>query len=210
MIVATAGFLYLIVFQFQGTLRHHGFLLIFLTGAFILSSFEKNQKWAEKIDWAPNVGRIIFSAVMILQFFKGLAVIQDELERNFSDSGNAARFIIDNGLDKYTIVGHRSYAASAVAAYLPNRKKIWYADQQRFGTFVYLDTVFFNNYLKYNADYAPYIVKEKFSKPDSILLLLNMPIQFPEFQRQWQLLYQTKEEPIKRDEIYFIYRYVYL
>lgn len=206
LIIATAGYLYLALYQFQGTMRHHGFLLIFLIGAFIISKFEKPLPQFEKLKWSDTTGAAIFAFILLLQAFKAVPVLNDENERNFSDAKNAGDFINKNGVQYHTIVGHRSYAASAVAPYLP--KPIWYADQQRYGTFVYLDTVFFNNYLKYNGDFAPYIVGEKFQNKDSILLLMNMPIQYPEFLRQWQLIYQTREEPIKRDEIFFIYRHI--
>lgn len=206
LLIATAGYLYLALYQFQGTMRHHGFLIIFLIGAFMLSKFEKPLQLINELKWFENVGSLAFAFILLLQALKAVPVISDENMRNFSDARNAAEFITHNGLQHHTIVGHRSYAASAVAPYLP--KPIWYADQQRYGTFVYLDTVFFNNYLKYSGDYAPYIVNEKFQNKDSVLLLMNMPIQYPEFLRQWQLIYQTREEPIKRDEIFFIYRHI--
>ncbi|MBX2904298.1 MAG: hypothetical protein KF872_12190 [Chitinophagales bacterium] len=206
--ISVLGFSYLIAYKFQGTLRHHGFLLVFLLGAFIIASYYKSIASLETYKWLDWVGAGLFAFVMFSQDLKSIDYIQEENNRNFSDAQNTGEFLMKNGLDKYTIVGHRSYAASAVAPYLPKGKPIWYADQQRNGTFIPLDTVFFNNYMKYNGDYAPYIVAMKFQQKDSILLLMNTPIQYPEFQREWRLIYQTREEPIKRDEVFFIYQHV--
>ena len=205
-LIATAGFLYLALYQFQGTTRHHGFLLIFLLGAFIIAAKYKPWQKLESYKWIDLSGLIVFVALLSFQVLKATDFISVENERSFSDAKNAGEFIMKNNLDKYTIVGHRSYAASAVAPFLPIGKPIWYADQQRNGTFIYLDTVFFNNYMKYSGDYAPFIVQEKFPNQDSVLLLMSMPLQYPEFLKQWQLIYRTTEEPIKRDEAFFIYR----
>jgi hypothetical protein len=205
-LIATAGFLYLALYQFQGTTRHHGFLLIFLLGAFVIAAQYKPWQKLENYKWIDLSGIVVFVALLSFQVLKATDFIGVENEKNFSDAKNAGEFIMKNNLDKYTIVGHTSYAASAVAPYLPIGKPIWYADQKRNGTFVFLDTVFFNNYFKYSADYAPYIVQETFQNKDSVLLLMSMPIQHPEFLKQWQMIYRTTEEPIKRDEIFFIYR----
>lgn len=209
-VISVAGFSYLVAYKFQGTVRHHGILLIFLLGAFIIASFYKSIQSLEKYKWLDWLGVGVLSLLLLSQDVRALDFIQEDSEKNFTDAKNAADFIMRSGLDKYTIVGHRSYAASAVVPYFPKGKELWYADQQRYGTFIKLDTVFYNNYMKYSSDYAPFIVSEKFPNQDSVLLLLNMPIQFPEFQERWQLIYQTREQPIKRDEIFFIYRHVSL
>ncbi|MBL0310637.1 MAG: hypothetical protein IPP77_13485 [Bacteroidetes bacterium] len=205
--VGLAGYSYLVAYKFQGTLRHHGFLLTFLAAAYALAMRYQPIKKFEKFKWIETGGAILFSLMLGVQALKGFNFVKEDWERTFSDAKNAAEFINRNQLYNYTIVGHRSYAASAVVPYLPDHKPVWYADQQRFGTFVYLDTTFFHNYMKYSSDYAPYIAQQKFSNLDSVILLLNAPIQHPEFLSRWDLIYRTMEQPIKGDEAFFIYKY---
>lgn len=205
--VGLAGYCYLVAYKFQGTLRHHGFLLTFLIAAYALAVRYEPWKKFENLKWVETGGAILFSLILGLQALKGFNFVKDDWGRNFSDAGNAGEFINRNQLNHYTIVGHRSYAASAVVPYLPDHKSVWYADQQRFGTFVYLDTVFFNNYLKYSSDYAPYLAQQKFQNLDSVILLLNGPIQYQEFLNRWDLIYRTAEQPSKGDEVFFIYKY---
>lgn len=205
--VGLAGYCYLVAFKFQGTLRHHGFLLTFLVAAFALALRYQPLKRFENLKWVETAGVILFSVLMGFQALKGFNVVKMDWEKNFSDAKNAAEFIQRAQLESYTFVGHRSYAASALVPYFSHHKPVWYADQQRYGTFVYLDTLFFRNYMKYSADYAPYILPQHFQHPDSIILLLNSPLQYQEFLNQWELIYRTAEEPIKSDEAFFIYRY---
>ncbi len=205
LLIATAGYIYLSLYQFQGTTRHHGFLLIFLFGGFALAGYESALKRFENLRWLETSTKGVFAFLMLLLVFKSFNYITDEWNRNFSDAKNVAEFINKNGLDKYTIVGHRSYAVSAVVPYLPKGKEIWYADQKRYGSFVYLDTVFFNNYLSYNGDYAPFMVQENFKPTDSVLLLMSVPIQYPDFLKIWKPVYQSQTEPIKRDEAFIVY-----
>jgi hypothetical protein len=164
-------------------------------------------KQFEKYAWVEKSGAMLLSLLLGIQVLKGSDSIVRDIDDNFTDAKNAAEFIVNNGLDKYEIIGHRSYAASAVVPYLPNRKPIYYADQQRYGTFVKLDTVFFNNYMKYSGDYAPYIAAQKFKNLDSVVLLMSVPIEFPAFMEEWEPVYQTLKEPVQRDEVFIIYRH---
>jgi hypothetical protein len=205
--VAVAGYCYLVAYKFQGTMRHHGFLLVFILAAYAYATRYNPLKQFEKYAWIEKGGVILLSALLGMQVLKGSETIMADVDGNFTDAKNAAEFITKNGLDKYEIVGHRSYAASAVVPYLPNNKPVWYADQQRYGTFVYLDTVFFNNYMKYSGDYAPYIASQKFKNLDSVILLMSVPIEYPAFVNEWEPVYQTRVQPIQRDEMFIIYRH---
>ncbi len=205
--VAVAGYCYLVAFKFQGAIRHHGFLLTFILAAYAYATHYQPLKQFEKFAWVEKGGLIMLSVLLGIQMLKGSDMTFRDLEDNFTDSKNAAEFINNNGLANYEIVGHRSYAASSIVPYLPGKKTIFYADQNRSTTFIILDTVFYNNYMKYSGDYAPYIAAQKFKNLDSVLLVMNMPIEYPAFLNEWEPVYQTIKEPIQRDEVFVIYRH---
>ncbi|MEP7266913.1 MAG: hypothetical protein ABI844_04745 [Saprospiraceae bacterium] len=156
-------------------------------------------------NYAQYANYILFAICMSISAVKATQAVSTEIKQSHSDAENAAKFIIDNNLLSYEIVGHRSYLASAIVPYFPKGKKIWYADRKEEGTFLKFDTLYYNTDLKVSYADAVHFAMNKFPGNQKVLLLLSIPIPI-EFESQWQLIYATQTPQIQRDEAYFIYR----
>ena len=130
-----------------------------------------------------------------------------DIQLPFSDSKNAARFIIRHHLDDRDIVAFRSENTSALLPYLPHIK-FWYPEIEDYGTFVTWDKKHFNGKDISNLELLAQI-KERFPPGDSdVILILSyyMPLDRPSLKRYW-LLYETKKKVFwYGGEKYYIYK----
>jgi hypothetical protein len=105
----------------------------------------------------------------------------------------------------HTLIGHRSYTASAIVPYLPPSKTIWYADRQEFGTYLKFDSLFYQKNLTVSYPQAVSNTLNRFGADKNLLFIASIPLK-NEAGSQWNLIYQSNKNTIQTDEVYFIYK----
>lgn len=120
----------------------------------------------------------------------------------------AARFLNEEKYDDYIIVGHGSAYVSSIVPFLKDGKKVWYADQQEFGS-----------YVTWNAKYNAMVdskqnevirrIKTHFDEDDKILVVLDKAHYSGALSRQnLKLVYESPVDPVKQsDERYYIFEF---
>ena len=195
------GVFYIFVFKHVGTLRHHGFLLIWLMFAMGLASVGR-AKSGNYIDKATIA---LLNLCFILSIFFAGRHHYNEYRYSFSGAQAAATYINDHLGPSPIIVAHPSIKASALAPHL-STGRLWYADVEAFGT-----------YITWNEAYA--IGKEldasavlekaelKFAASgEAFLYVTDRPL--PDtLQIGYNLLYKTEEVVFGYgEERYYLYR----
>ncbi len=187
-------------------LRYYLLFMVLITGVFWLISSEiyaiahfkdRIQKYAY---WVFIIG---FGLCQTVSAKNGIQMLVREIRQSHSDAGPVGDFIAKNYLD-YTIIGHRSYTASAIVPYLPKGKQIWLADQQQYITYLTFDSLYYKTVFAYTYQQALETSLKKFPDQKNILLLFSIPLPESELQN-WKLVYATQQAQIQKDEVYYIY-----
>jgi hypothetical protein len=211
--VGGGALLYILSYRFKGHMRHDAILLVIMLCCYGIAQNYSYRNVEDKKGGVLNIDRRIFAGqillALILFYQMGFGAIKTELEYNFSGGKDAATFIMENNLDKKILVGHMSWAAGSVLAQLPPGIQMYYPDCDRTGTFVIYDSLFLSRMFALNGDYGAYRALQKFQdgKLQDVVLVMNMPITDPSLQQYWKLVYRTVDEPLHKDEIFFIYEY---
>ncbi len=207
------GLLYLLTYKYIGQHRHHGLImveLLFTYGLagyyaddfFTLKSFEKYRT----IRW----GSILLAAVLVWQSYMGVNTVKYEMDSTFSDSKAAAEFLKDNNLEHKILIGHQSWAASAVLQHLPADCRMYWADTRRWGYFIKFDSLYLANQYAFNGDYAAMVAQEQFKDSlKDVVLVLSLPIENEQLAAQWKPVYvggqYAGDPPVKKQESFIIY-----
>lgn len=210
MIGGLAAVVYIIGYIFPGDIRHGGVAFIIITGIYGLYDFYKDDNWniiaAGKFAIA-KYSYLIFALMAILQIKPAIENYLLDNEQLYSDSQNAASYIKEHHLENNIIVGQSAWATSAILPYLQEHKELYYVECQRFGSYYVFDTCFTKGNWGNTADSYVDIANNNFKgKTDKLLFVFNSPLS-PVWASRLDLLYSSQEQPIKQDEVYFIYRF---
>lgn len=148
---------------------------------------------------------ILFGLCTLISCKAGIKHLISEISEPHSDARNVAKFLQKNNLLDHTLVGHRSYTASAVVPYLPPTKSIWYADRQEFGTYLKFDSLFYQKNITVTYPQAVSNALSQFGNEKNLLFIASIPLK-NEYSVQWNLIYQSNKKTIQTDEVYFIYQ----
>jgi len=211
------GLIYILGYKYNGEHRHAGILMVELLFTYGLAVYYASDKMTLKTAWSEKgykYGTILLAVVLFWQSYLGVNQVKYEVDNEFSNSKAAAEFLVDNHLEHTILVGHTSWAASAVLQQLPADCKMYWADTRRWGYFITFDSLFLANQYKFNGDYAAIVAQETF--PDSlnkVTLVMSLPIQDPQLQAHWKPIYAGGVygpdglAPVKKQESYIIYKY---
>lgn len=204
MILNTVAFLWLVAFKYAGDNRHHGLLFIFTLFALWITY---SQKSLFKKHPFENIHKFICILLLIPIFSQvtfGYEMVQKEINGPFSNSKEVAEFMVANNLQSKFIIGSRSYAASSVLVYFP-QKKIWYPDIRRLGTYITFDTNYSSLNKMLDVNRVAFLADSIFPYNKNLLLLLNAELDNRKSNEKWQLIHQSKNISIKTDEYYYLY-----
>jgi hypothetical protein len=122
----------------------------------------------------------------------------------FSAAKETAKFIKQNDLVDRKIIGETSFAASAVAGYIYN-KNFYYADANRYGSFVRWDNKRLNNV---DFDDLVTIIKKFAWQNNDVILVINRKIEdFKNSGNVFEKLFESAT-PMISDEKFYVYRFL--
>jgi hypothetical protein len=212
LLCGAASLLYLLGYVHAGDMRHRGLLLMEIIAAYGIGLAYGDdtggslKRLADQGKKMIQAGFVILSAFLVYQTYAGVQIWKRDIDSNFSGSRDAAGFLLDNHLEHKIIIGQPSWAASSVMQYLPRDCRMYYADCQRYGSFIIYDSLYEANQFRFVPDYGAYTAEHKFADSlDRVVLLLNSPLRKKKYAEHWNLVYYTKDEPMKKQESYFIY-----
>ncbi|MEA2095913.1 MAG: hypothetical protein U9P73_04370 [Candidatus Cloacimonadota bacterium] len=196
---------------YQGKLRQHGLIIIFL----IFSLWLENYYQSENIKFdglkktiykrIKQIGYIILIISLSLSVFISVKSYSNEYRFYFSGSKHAAEFIKNNISYDQVIIAHRSYACSSLLPYLPNHK-FWYADREEFGSFLIWDTKFKQDAYTLSNELVLERAEKKFGKTTNKIFLLTTPISGSMLKNFEKIYYTQKKVFRKKDEQFQIYQ----
>ena len=212
LICGAGGLLYMLSYKYIGQHRHQGLVMVELLFAYGLAYYYAEDKFTIKAFAKYNTqkwGTIVLAAMLFWQSYLGIATVMNEIDTPFTDSKNAAEFLMEHNLEHKILVGHTSWAASSVLQHLPADCKMYYPDMQKWGTYLPFDSLFLANQYAFGPDYAPMIVEKNFSRDSlkDVILIMSMPLQNPQLQAEWKPIYATEVKPLKSQESYIIYQH---
>jgi hypothetical protein len=213
LLCGAGGLMYLLTYKYIGQHRHHGLLMVELLFVYGLAGFYADDRLTIKslAKYRPlRAGSILLAVTLAWQSYMGFLSVQYEMDHTFSDSKNAAAFLMENNLEHKILVGHTSWAASAVLQHLPADCRMYWADTKRWGYFIKFDSLYLANQYAFNGDYAAAVAEEQFADSlKDVVLVMSMPLQAPQFQSQWKIVYAggvyVDDPPMKKQESYIIY-----
>ncbi len=206
--------LYILGFKYNlGYPRHFGLLFLVAIIAFAISDNYKNDKLniikTNKFD-LQKFGTGLFALIVLLQSPYTFAAYKDDLENDFSGAKAAAKFLNHSDLKNAILVGHQAWAASAIVPYLPKGTKLYYAECQRYGTYYVYDSCFLKKNWHTAPESAVDICYKTFkNRLADLVFVFNRPLN-ERSMPYMDLLYQSPEPPIQKDEAFFIYRFKHI
>lgn len=215
MLCGTGGLIYLLTYKYIGQHRHHGLIMVEMLFVFGLAGFyvkdRMNLPLFKKLH-PHRVAGYILAFIFFIQSYQGVNMVKYEVDNTFSDGKAAAQFLMDNNLEHKILVGHQSWAASAVLQFLPADCKMYWADTRRWGYFIQFDSLFLANQFKYNGDYAAAVAAEQFpNRLKDVVLVMSLPIENAQLAQHWKPVYAggifAGDKPVKTQESFIIYTY---
>jgi hypothetical protein len=206
-LIATTEILLFTYVKFLGAQRHFGHLFIVLIMALWLSHYYPNQpfrfqqtrfgrKW---FSLTNSSKKALVMMLLYLQLIAGITAYGRDLTFPYSASRATAEYINQQGLNDLFIVGSRDVAVSPISGYL--QRKIYYPERQGLGSFV----LFTNARQEVNQEEVLRQVRELLKIHDSILLILNYPLESPQVELKVKFL-EKFQEGLIYNEKYHLYR----
>ena len=213
LICGAGGLMYILTYKYIGQHRHHGLLMVEILFAYGLAGYYVKDRFTiESLQkYRPlRAGSILLAVLLAWQSYLGFSSVSYEMETTFSDSKGAASFLTENNLEHKILVGHTSWAASAVLQHLPADCRMYWADTRRWGHYIKFDSLYLANQYAFNGDYAAVVAAEEFRDSlKDVVLVMSMPLEAPQLQAEWKVVYAggvyADDPPNKKQESYIIY-----
>lgn len=206
--ISTTGSLLLFFYvKYSGGLRHHGFLFIALISSlWIYHSCESRQFFPiPRLFKEINDKTAVYVVTLLFTIHATAAIIAvtHEIKYPFSSAKQTADFLKKYNLSDTIIIGDASPAVSAVVGHFSN-VKFYYADADRFGTFIKWD----NKRLNPVTTQSLLETSLKFAnKGNAVVLILNHELDKNE-QSHWFKLIHKSENAVVDSEAFFIYKFL--
>jgi hypothetical protein len=210
-IIGSLCALYILGYKYNlGDTRHFGVLLVIALAAFGLYNEYKDEPTgifkAPNIDLAKYVSWL-FALIIVLQSSKTFGSYKDDIEQEFSGAKTAAEYIKENNLQDHILVGQQAWAVSAIVPYLSKDVKVYYAECQRYGSYYIYDSCFLQNKWYSAPENAVDIAYNNFKDSlGDVIFIFNSPLS-ERSEQFMDLLYHSPEQPIKKDEAFYIYKF---
>jgi hypothetical protein len=200
------GLFYIFIFKHRGDFRHYGFILVIILFSFWISNYYKTDIAPKGLShkWLLNYIILILNLSLLVSTVPMIKFHYKEWNYCFSGSKNMAGYITASNLYKNIIVADSSPHTSSILPYLPG-KKFWYADIEEFGTYVTWNKKFSENQ-ELTLDIIIKRINGNSFLKNNTLLLLNRPIQNPEFYN-FVLIYKVENNIFGYgDERFYLYK----
>ena len=187
--------------------RHLGYLFIFsLACLWLFNSFNflkiKPQKEQHKIaEIVKNYQGVFLTTILCLQVVAGVFSYVKDLMYPFTVSKSVASFIKTNRLDRLTIVGSPDFPIASLSAYL--NKPIYNPINEQFGTYVVWSNARDDNVKAEML--VDSIEKKQAQEQQDILLVLDQPIDFSEFDLTIVELRKFSRSIVRFESEYYLY-----
>ena len=186
-LIGTGGIVLFTYLKFLGSARHYGHLYLILITAFWLTKFYSpstlltqfiikiNSKttsiFTRWLSWTKKYKTTFIMIILYAQLAAGIVSFSRDIFLPYSASRETARYIQENYLNDYLIIGSEDFAISPISGYL--QKKIYYPETQQQGSFV-----LFNQQRKIVNDQEILVQVEKLIEQNQkpVLLILNHPL----------------------------------
>lgn len=201
-----ASAIYILSYAFPGDIRHAGIVFVVVVTALGIAAW--NDAPAANMKVLPSqYAHILLAIAVLAQLKQSVQSYLGDKDNIYSDSRNAAEFLKDNNLDKSIIVGHYAWAASALLPYFPSGREFYYVECQRYGSYYVFDTCFEKGYANKPPEHYLRNTYQIFNKElDKVVMIFNY--QLPrETSAYLDLLYSSEEAALRRDEMYYIYKF---
>ncbi len=203
-----AGLFYILGIKFIGSVRHCGILYLMVFAAYGIAHNYKDDT-LNRIKSAllkPEYGYWVLAFVTVLQIRPALEKYTDDINRVYSDSGNAAEYILDHHLENHIIAAHSAAYCCTILPYLPSGKRMYYPEYPRYGSYYTNDSFYVNRVWDKPEQYYIDVVKKNFKgRMDSVIFVFNHSIA-PEVAATMEPLYMTKEATIFPFEMFIVCR----
>lgn len=203
-----AGLFYILGVQFIGSIRHTGILFLIIFTVYAIAQYYKEDalNYVKSNNIKPEYGYWVFALVIIMQLNAAIGNYSDDIKRVYSDSKNAAQYILDHNLENHIIAAHSAAYACTILPYLPADKRMYYPEYPRYGSYYTNDSFYVNRVWDKPEEYYINVVKQNFKgRMDSVIFVFNHSIS-PKVAATMEPLYMTKEETIFPFEMFIVCR----
>ena len=190
--------------------RHLGYLFIFtLACLWLFNSFNtlkiKPQKESGEITGlAKNYQSLFLTSILCLQVVAGVFSYVKDLMYPFTVSKSVASFIKANRLDRLTIIGSPDFPIASLSAYL--NKPIYDPISKQFGTYVVWNNArTVDDNVKFSEVLVDTIEKKQAQEQQDILLVLNRPGDFSNFDLTIVELRKFSKSIVRFESEYYLY-----
>ncbi|MBN2544265.1 MAG: hypothetical protein JXB50_00620 [Spirochaetes bacterium] len=203
-----AGLLIFYYIIFYGFFRHQGFVFIVLIYALWIYHYQDDVKirWVLKLNNMFNFKLMmnIFTVILFIHFISAGISCAADMRYTFSYGKKAAKFIKDNRMQDYLIVGRDDFALTPVLGYA-NISRAYFPQGKRFGSFVKWDTQRETEVLNDEEMLIKaFELKTKLNK--SLLIIVNKPLDEKlEEKFSLRLVGLFYENVIIKEEMYGLY-----
>lgn len=200
-IFSILGLLYICCFKIYPFLRHAGFIYLLIIACSIMFYNSK-----EKTIAMERTLQYVLITLIVIQLPIAFKTLSEDYSMQYSGSKEVSEYILNQQLDKKTLVGNQAWAVSSISPYLDKNISIYYPESNSFGTYYRYDTNYLHGFWAYPAEFAINPTLKKFGKEiKSCIFILNRPL--PDaYVQDWQLLFQNTETPVIKDEKFYLYK----
>jgi hypothetical protein len=201
-----AGLFYILGIQFIGSIRHCGILLLILFAAYAIAVNYKDDamNYIKSNTLKPEYGNWLLALVMLLQFKDAFGKYKDDIDRVYSDSKNAAHYILEHNLENKVIAAHSAAYACTLLPYLPSDKRMYYPEYPRYGSYYTNDSFYVKGVWNKPDEHYVQVVKDNFKgKLDDVIFVFNHSID-PKLAAKMEHLYSTQEPAMFPMEMFII------
>lgn len=202
-LAGVGGVLYILCFKFvNNSIWHYGVLFTVLFGCFCVSQFYRSN--SENSYHFKFITLWLFPTLILFQLPQTANAIELDAKNPYSGSKEVVDYLVENDLDKKTIVTWG--AGNAIAAYLPPTARCYNAECQKFCTYYSFDSCFMSQQWAKSPDHAVKVAHDNFqNKLSDIVLVLNYPMP-PATAQYLDLLYNT-QQALWPPETFYVYKF---
>ncbi len=204
LIGAVAGILYILGYKIQGSIRHSGVFFTAIFFCYAIADQYRNDNWNFKTKWNDllKYGTWILVAVIVFQLSYTSDRYIDDINRDYSDAKNAARFL--SNYPNAIIAGYPAAYTCSVLPYLGNKQKIYSSETNDFRSY-YINDSFYYHHLT-DEEYVTRVKTRFPGQLNNVILLCTHPLN-PQVSQGLDLLYYTPEATIFQYEMFCIYKF---